>query len=190
MNKQFLIWAAFVVTVLVQLYVPINMILSKQDTLKTGQTFKFKTAPVDPEDPFRGKYISLNYKQNAVEVANQDEWATEAPIYVSVEKGPDGFARLRSVSKAPPKHKSHYFRAKVDYTNPTDSNEILIDYPFDRFYMNEFKVDTAEDKYRKALADTSATTYAVVSIKDGDAVVNDLVINGQSLKSLIGDSDS
>lgn len=190
MNKQYLIWPAFIVTVLVQLYVPTNMILNKQDTLKTGEIYKFKTAPVDPYDPFRGKYITLSYKQNSIKVADEHNWSKGDPIYVTVEKDSAGFARLTSVAKAPPAGNSGYIKANVDYTITNDSTKILIDYPFKRFYMNEFKVDSAEEKHAEALSDTSATTYALVSIKEGDAALRDLVINGQSIKALLKDNDS
>ena len=51
----------FVVLALAQLYFPASMIWEQQKTIKGGKAFRFETAPVDPNDPFRGKYITLEF---------------------------------------------------------------------------------------------------------------------------------
>ena len=40
-------------TCLVQWFVPLNMIMQQETVLKEGTPFKFKTQPIDPNDPFR-----------------------------------------------------------------------------------------------------------------------------------------
>ena len=62
MNKKILLISAFVLVVLVQLYVPAKMIWGREEVLNTGTEYKFRTAPIDPNDVFRGKYINLNYE--------------------------------------------------------------------------------------------------------------------------------
>ena len=54
----------FVLVALAQLYVPAKMIWDQEDVLKNGSEYKFKTDPVDPNDPFRGKYITLSFDNN------------------------------------------------------------------------------------------------------------------------------
>ena len=61
MDTKKIIFPAFILLVLVQLFVPANMILEQEDILKNGTPYKFKTAPIDPYDPFRGKYVWLGY---------------------------------------------------------------------------------------------------------------------------------
>ena len=60
--KTIYIFIIFIVVGLVQLFVPANMILNEETILKSGTVYKFKTRPVDPNDPFKGKYINLNYQ--------------------------------------------------------------------------------------------------------------------------------
>lgn len=52
-NKKTLL-SVFILVAIVQLYVPAKMILDREDILDTGKEYKFKTEPIDPNDPFRG----------------------------------------------------------------------------------------------------------------------------------------
>ena len=65
--KTIHIFLIFLAVVLVQLVVPAKMIFDKEVILKTGTIYKFKTQPIDPSDPFRGKYVTLNYELNTAE---------------------------------------------------------------------------------------------------------------------------
>ena len=47
----------FIVVAIAQLFIPTQMILNQETILKTGKPYRFKTQPVDPSDPFKGKYI-------------------------------------------------------------------------------------------------------------------------------------
>ena len=61
LNKRYL-FAGFILVALLQLFVPANMIWQEEGTIQEGTEFHFKVAPVDPNDPFRGKYISLAFE--------------------------------------------------------------------------------------------------------------------------------
>jgi len=41
------------------------MIFDQEKIIKTGKTYKFFTQPLGPNNSFRGKYVSLNYKINS-----------------------------------------------------------------------------------------------------------------------------
>ena len=60
------IFILFVIVALIQLFVPAQVILQQESVLETGNVYRFKTQPVDPNDPFRGKYITLNYAISSV----------------------------------------------------------------------------------------------------------------------------
>ena len=60
MSTKIIVIIAFIFMVFAQWYVPSKMILDREDILKNGEEFKFLTQPIDPSDPFRGKYITLN----------------------------------------------------------------------------------------------------------------------------------
>ena len=85
MNRKTILWVAFIVVALVQLYVPAQMIWESEGVIAAGTAYKFNTAPVDPKDPFRGKYITLNYSDNSIKIENADDWQNGEPIQELVE---------------------------------------------------------------------------------------------------------
>jgi hypothetical protein len=47
------------------------------------------------------------------------------------------------------------------------------------------KIFYAEDYYRKSSVDTNSVCYSVVKIKNGKAVLTDVIINDKSIKDII-----
>lgn len=185
MKKTKIIPLIFIVVVLLQLYVPFKMIWDNNDVLKSGKEFKFITMPIDPNDPLRGKYITLSYSETRKKVARKMDFVTNEKIYVVIENDSKGFAKINSISKEKPSTSDFIF-TKISYINyDEDSLEIFIDYPFNRFYMEESKAPNAEKLYNETIRDTSKTTYGLVAIKDGEAVLKDVCIDGVSIKELV-----
>lgn len=186
MNSKSVLLTVFILVALVQLFVPAKMIWDKEDILDTGMEYKFKTAPIDPTDPLRGKYITLSYDESTVSVPSEEDWMTGDLIYVFFATGKDGFARIESVSKTRPTDNQSFVEAKVRFVIPGNpKKQLTIDYPFDRYYMEESKAHEAELMYRQAEQDTSKVTYALVSIKDGEAVLKDVLIDGTSIREIV-----
>ena len=170
---------------LVQLYVPAKMIWDREEVLSTGTEYKFKTAPIDPNDPFRGKYITLRYDENTVEVKNEKDWTSGEVVYISLMADEKGFAKIIAVSKEKPDKNQDFLKATVRFVTRNGLNKLTVDYPFDRYYMEESKAYEAELAYAQSQRDTSKTTYALVSIKNGNAVLKDVLIDGASIRELV-----
>ena len=185
MNSKKLLLTAFILVALVQLYVPAKMIWDRENVIETGIEYKFKTAPIDPSDPFRGKYITLNYDENTAIVSDGQDWVLGESIYVSLTTDNLGFAKIKSVSKTKPTDNESFIKAKVRFSSGNSSNKLTIDYPFDRYYMEESKAYDAELIYRQSQQDTNQVTYALVSIKNGDAVLKDVLIDGTSIREIV-----
>ena len=86
------------------------MVAGREHLLATGEVVWLRTAPVDPQDMFRGDYVTLNY-----EIANvpQNLWSVEAakahvvdeldlPVYVSLAKDEDGHAKATALDVKKP----------------------------------------------------------------------------------------
>jgi uncharacterized membrane-anchored protein len=175
---------AFVLIALVQLYVPTKMILDREVILENGTVYKFKTAPVDPSDPFRGKYITLNYEINSFEVDSSEEWSNGELVYIILTTDLDGFASIQSVSKLRPSEGTDYLKTTVDYISSGKTKKLSFNYPFDRFYMKESLASNAELAYEMSLRETTPLTYALVSIKDGESVLKDVMIDSLSINEV------
>ncbi len=62
-----------------------------------------------------------------------------------------------------------------------------IEYPFDRFYLEESKAPEAERAYWEANRDTTQVAYALVAVKNGHAALKDVMINNKSVIDVVNE---
>ena len=187
MNNKYFLLIVFVFVAAAQIYVPTSMILEREDILSTGKTFKFKTSPIDPNDPMRGKYITLSFDENSYTIHGEQQFDRGEDVFVHLSKGHDGFVEIGKLSAEKPGKEIDFVKAEIWYINYyNDTSDISISYPFDRYYREESKAPQADTIYSESLRDSTTTTYAVVKIKDGKAVLEDVMIDGISIKELVG----
>lgn len=183
MKNRNLIFFSFVLVVFAQLFVPAKMILDRENTIKFGKEYKFKVAPIDPNDPFKGKYVFLRFVANEYRINDKKEWKIGDDIYVSIKENSEGYVTIKSVSKTPPINQE-YVKATVQGFKRDLDSIILIKYPFERFYMEESKAPRAEVSYRELVTENKKSAYALVSIKDGKSVLKDVLIDDISINEL------
>ncbi len=172
----------FVLLALVQLFVPSLMIWEQEDILISGNVYKFKTRPIDPTDPFRGKYITLQYEIDYFPIADT-AYRYGDQIKVYIEKDSAGFATVSAISKEPLQTNNDYVEAKV---TGNYKNAIHFKLPFDRFYMEETKAYDAEKAYVETNRDTiKNNVYALVYIKEGKSVLKDVIIDGIPIQEYV-----
>lgn len=173
---------AFALTALLQLFVPAKLIYNSEMTARHGTIHKFKTYPIDPSDPFRGKYVSLNFEQNQYETIDV-QWPQGEDIYVLLGKDSAGFAVINKVVKTEPATGNNYIKIK---TGTYYNNVLHVNFPFNQFYMEEGKAQEAEDGYREySRLDNAKPAYATVAVKNGNAVVTDVIIDGLSIREYV-----
>jgi uncharacterized membrane-anchored protein len=176
----------FALMCLAQWYVPGMMIYDQEQVLNEGKVYKFKTRPIDPSDPFRGKYITLNFEEDHINVTDFKEWENVSDVYVSLRDSA-GYARINSVSMHEPEG-IDYIKARVQSVDSYDAPYTLwIAYPFERFYLEESKAAEAERVSWQARTDSTQVTYAVVSVKDGKAGLKDVMINDRSIADVVSE---
>ncbi len=180
-----LLLVLFALVAVAQLFVPAKMIWDRESVLRTGEEFRFRTQPIDPTDPFRGKYISLFYPEQLVTVSTTNDWEWGEKIYVTLQTDSLGFATVENGSKEVPQINGPYIEATVSNIDYEDTTRLWVDLPFDRFYMEESKAYEAEQVYWQAGQDTLVTSYALVSVKDGQAVLKDVFINGTPIADVV-----
>ncbi|PSR12529.1 MAG: hypothetical protein DA408_13380 [Bacteroidetes bacterium] len=189
MNKPVYFFLAFGLMVLFQLGVPLQTAYRYEVALRKGTAFKFDTEPIDPNDPFRGKYVDLRFSPLEDQLPRKTikQLATQLvpgqTVYATVVTDNKGYARLSGIYPEAPVEDMPYFSAQVNYLNQWDTTGTMISlrYPFERFYLEEHRAPAAEDRYREALRDSTQNVYALVRIRGGLAVLEDVVINGVSI---------
>lgn len=183
MKKRLLI-ALFIIAALLQFAIPLSMICKYEKVLRKGEVFRFETAPVDPHDPFRGKYVTLNIKNDMVNnPGGLFKYGDE--VFLTVANREDGFAYFSKASKERPETSNYY----KTYCEWEDIQGIHVKINFDRYYMNEDKAPAAERRYNNAVRDSKNKSWVLVRIMDGTAVIEDLFINGIPARELFINSD-
>jgi len=187
MDKKKIIFLVFCLMVAAQLYVPAKMIFDRDSVLVNGKPFKFKAAPIDPSDPFRGKYIVLNFEAT-IASPKDSSWVYNSPVYIELTNDSAGYARIFAVHRQEPSNGTNdYILAKALYFNDNDKT-LSIEYPFNRYYMEESKAQGAETLYRNIMGDSTQVTYALVYVKSGEAVLKDVFVNEVSIKDRVGET--
>ncbi len=184
MMKKFIL-PAFLLLVLVQWFVPAKTVWEKDRTVRKGKAFKFETEPVDPSDPIRGKYISLSFRSDSFLISPKADFTSYENIFVEITEDSKGFAMVKNVTRSKPEG-NNYIQAKVYYVTSSilegNGRKLIIRYPFEEFYMDEYNAPKADSLYNNAIRDTVQKTYAIVHVYRGDAVIRDVLINDKRIK--------
>ena len=177
--------AIFLLLVLIQWIVPGQMIWQKEAIWINGAEYKFRTEPIDPNDPFIGKYIVLNFKTQRYTVPVKQPLNTEEEVYITFKKDREGFAEIDRVTDKVPS-RSDYLKTYVSTVETVkDSIAILIEYPFTRFYMEESKAPEAEILYGNANRTPSSQVYALVVLHKGEAALKNVFVNDTAITEMV-----
>jgi len=176
---KILVILLFAIMCIAQLAVPGKMIWDSEWVAHHGTPYKFQTRPVDPSDPFRGKYITLQFL--ADHVYDTASWTSGESVNVVFTADSSGFATIERITREKPQ--GPYLHTTITYVD--SGYEVHIDLPFDRFYMEESKATPAEHVYSDAARDTARVCYGLVRIDEGRAVITDVMINDRSIKDLV-----
>ena len=166
---------------LVQVALPVSMIAKRETTLKYGTAFRFKTAPVDPYDAFRGRYVALRVEVNKVNKPGGMELKYGQKVYAQLSVDENGFATIAQVAVQKP-GRGAYLEARAGYSQ---RDEVQLDLPIDRYYMEEKSAPRAERVYREHSVRGKQDAYVVVRVMDGFAVIEGLYIDGRKIEDLL-----
>lgn len=178
----------FAVVCLAQLAVPLSLVAKHESTRSSGTPFRFQTAPVDPADPFRGRYVRLSFAAERTPVPFADQgfvyYAPDRRMYAEVEVDKDGFARLTKVHAQRPAGVEYVdvFTRHMHDGGPGVPAAMFVRLPFDRYYLPEDKAPAVEAAYFEATAKAQANTYVEVRVRDGHAALVALVLDGRPVE--------
>lgn len=158
---------------LVQLAVPASMIAGREMTLRHGQSFRFRTAPVDPYDPFRGRFVALNLEAASAPLPEDKSFNYQQKVLVRLAVDEAGFAYCRDIVLEPPA-KEAYLKARVQ---SWDKERVRLQLPFDRYYAEEELAPEIERAYRAHSRRGKQEAYITVRVRNGRGVLEELYID-------------
>jgi len=173
--------AVLAVAAAAQLWVPASLILRSERTLAAGTAWRFRTAPVDPADAFRGRYVALAFADHAVACADADRFRKGRRAYAVLGLDSAGLAVATALVKERPRT-GDFVRVKVTYAS---AGSVSFDYRFDRLFLEEDMAPTAERLYRERNISGARDSYLVVRVRNGFAVIEDLFIGGLPVRESV-----
>lgn len=182
--KRTLLLGLLMLAALAQLAAPGWMIWTHERVLQQGHVFKLKTAPVDPYDAFRGRYVRLSYEQETVKWTPGD-WQSGEPVYVQLTEGTDGFATVTKLSREKLPGDETFVATLLWVGSRNTLQEIHLQFPFDRFYVEESKAPRIERDYREHSSRKTQDAYVTVRVHDGTAVIENLYIDNRPILEYI-----
>ncbi len=159
----------FLAFALVILAIPVYLMMSSEAILEDGHRHKIRLEGRDPFDPFRGKFLRLNFND---EIACIDCSEGEE-VYVLLEKGEDGYSFFSEGVKEKPTH-SDYFKATVERVY-LDRARVKID-TLTKYFINEDKAKKAEDILQSYTRQKPDEVYLAIRVLDGEARLEDIFI--------------
>jgi len=169
MNTRISLW---LVLGLLQLAVPSWMILHQERTLASGHEYRLRLAPVDPADPFRGRYMSLAFdiEAEAATLNCPPPGEGSCPLYASLVTASDGFATLRSLGTSVPSGDYLLIPSQNWHYDWKEKSRVRFQVPFRRFYMNEDRAASIENRARELVQEarktnTKADVHALLRVQ-------------------------
>ena len=170
----------FGIAVLAQWAAPLSQIWTHEQVLAKGTLIKLKCSAPDPYDPLRGRYLAVRPTQRDAPVPAGMELKKGTPVYALLTTGADGLATITSLSLTLPTS-GEYLRLKTGYVYNDKAN---IDWPVDRFYVNEKLAPEADKWFAENIRSTQGIT-AEVRILNGRAVLEDLSLDGKPFRAIL-----
>jgi len=181
MNKSLTI-ALFAVVVLAQLFIPAREVWQNQDLIDHSKTYKFRLRPVDPIDPLRGRYVRLDFADRVYKFSEPTNLKNGTRIFVVLKEDKDGFAIPDTVLTKAPSNKP--FVIAPMSRRILNAKKININYPFERFYMDENKAQNAEEIIRR-MGDSTEVWAEVAISPDGYGLLKDVLVNGKPIQDVV-----
>jgi len=181
-NSKLFLGIVFGVLCLVQIGAVLFQIMSYEKILKEGETFYFKVLPLDPYDPFRGRYVMLRFANT-----------TQAPIAQgqSKENQSLGYAILGHQEKLDSVKEITFLKPQMGSFLEVNINEnrqkntssmVYFSLPYDRFYMREDVAPKAEKVLRTR---SGVEVKAKLKVLNGKGIIEELFVGEIPLREFV-----
>jgi uncharacterized membrane-anchored protein len=165
----------------IQLAIPGYMIFEQNQILKQGKVYKFKTRPIDPYDPFRGRYVTLSYDINVEPVPSNETFNRGDWVYAILDKNDQDFAVFSELVSEEPESGKDFIELEVGWGDSERGYYVRV--PFNRYYASEKTAPNIE----RAVWNRQEVenVYAQVSVLAGKATLKELYVNDMPIRDFL-----
>lgn len=140
----------------------LSFILYNEWPLMTGKKIVLATRPVDPFDPLRGQYMTINYEISRINTA--ENFGLNDRVYVSLKEDAEHVWRMEKASSSMPKE-GDFIKGVV---KDTGGESIVVEYGVEQFFFE-----------RNAEIPTRNITVELRVADSGRAKIYQLLYNGK-----------
>ncbi len=187
----------FIAVALAQLAVPAWMIVRHERVMRGGEVFKFRTAPVDPRDPFRGEYVVLNFDASSGEWKDphdgtdgttDETFYADRTSFAMLARNDSDYAVITALSAEPPTNGPYIM---VKHWGAVGSAVNRVELPFDRYYLEEGDGAKTESmlmpQWNDGVVSQPLPAFALVRVYEGEAVIEDLIVGDRSIHAWLNE---
>lgn len=176
-----ILWAIFAVVCLTQLGVIAFQMVQYERILKDGEVFYFNVLPLDPYDPFRGRYVTLRFENAKAPLAEGEVMhdATKGYVHLAHQEEGDTFSVFSFQKPQKGSFLEVFIAPSVSKKSDTGVSFSL---PFDRFYLREEIAPKAESLLR---ARSGVKVNAKLRVLDGKGVIEALMVGETPLSEFV-----
>lgn len=161
-----------------QLAVPASMIWKAEKVKREGVEIRLGLAPVDPADPFRGRYLALSFDLEREPLPLPTGVEPGTPLFLEINLSPDGYASAKELHRTPPPQALVIRLSGEDWygASPGEPRQARFRLPFRRFYVNEYRApeiekQVAELTRRRSAPASQPVAFARAKLGDGEVVL-------------------
>ncbi len=199
MKKRYSLFIAIAFGLLcfIQLGVIGFQVMTYERILKEGEAFYFDILPLDPYDPFRGRYVTIRFNRNILSaplVGDVKNIERQGKAYAILEHSKEG-DKIKEIRLSRPQNgvflevEELYMgeiAEAVDQGKKKIPPLVYFSLPFDRFYMREDLAPKAENILRRSRSiegedERELSTKAKIKVLNGKGVIEDLTIDDQPI---------
>lgn len=204
--------AIFALAAVAQWLLPLIGIWQHERIIARGTAVRIECIAPDPYDPLRGRYLAVepagagaavppgtseqadvpsdgtrgNLREAPAPPGMPEQGAV--PVWATLVAGADGLSRIESLSLEPVSGPTVIrlvaARRSLPFDGPSAGETVFIQWPFDRFYLNERLAPDA-DKMVAEQFRAGGRPVAEIRLLDGRAVLTDVLLDGVSIREIV-----
>lgn len=181
-SYKLLLGIVFGVLCLAQIGVVLFQIMSYEKILKEGESFYFKVLPLDPYDPFRGRYVTLRFANATQAPISQGQSKENQSLGYAILEHQEKFDSVKEITFVKPQMGSFLEVNIHENRQKNASSMVYFSLPFDRFYMREDVAPKAEKVLRLR---SGVEVKAKLKVLNGKGVIEELLVGEIPLSEFV-----
>ncbi len=166
----------------VQIGVVLFQIMNYEKILKEGESFYFKVLPLDPYDPFRGRYVTLRFSNATQAPIAQGQSKENQSLGYAILEHQEKFDSVKEITFVKPQM-GNFLEVNIHENRQKNAFSVVyFSLPFDRFYMREDVAPKAEKVLRLR---SGVEVKAKLKVLNGKGVIEELLVGEIPLSEFV-----